>query len=92
MRGKFAKKHGKVSVVDVKNTLIQVDGAQRQKKGGEKLETWFKPSKVKIISLNLDDKKRVKSLERTGKNLSKKKTSKPEEKKEIKKGETKNAH
>ena len=58
MRGKFKGKHGKVGTVDVKNTRIQVEGAQRSKRGGEKVETWFHPSKVKIITLSENDKKR----------------------------------
>jgi large subunit ribosomal protein L24 len=33
MRGKFKGKHGKVGTVDVKNTRIQIEGAQRGKKG-----------------------------------------------------------
>ncbi len=61
MRGNFKGKQGKVGVVDIKRTRIQVDGIQRTKQGGEKLETWFHPSKVKIIILNADDKKRLKS-------------------------------
>ena len=61
MRGKFAKKQGKVGIVDVKNTRIQIDGLQRAgKAGGEKLVTWFHPSNVKIIILNVEDKKRIK--------------------------------
>ncbi len=61
MRGKFKGKQGKVGDVDVKNTRIQVEGIQRKKKlGGEKLVTWFHPSKVKIIILNVDDKRRLK--------------------------------
>ena len=60
MRGKFAKKQGKVGIVDVKNTRIQIDGIQRSKAGGEKLVTWFHPSNVKIIILNVEDKKRIK--------------------------------
>ena len=61
MRGKFKGKQGKVGDVDIKNTRIQVDGIQRAGKGGgEKLITWFHPSKVKIIILNTDDKKRLK--------------------------------
>ena len=44
MRGKFAKKLGKVGIVDVAHTRIQIDGLQRAKKGGEKLETWFHPT------------------------------------------------
>jgi large subunit ribosomal protein L24 len=61
MRGKFSKKQGKVVVVDVKNTRIQVDGVQRAKRGGEKLETWFHPSNVKIILLDNSDNRRFKS-------------------------------
>jgi len=61
MIGKFKKKQGKVGKVDVKNTRLQVDGVQRSKTGGEKIETWFHPSKVKIISLNESDKRRLKS-------------------------------
>ena len=60
MRGKFAKKQGKVGKVDVKNTRIQIDGLQRAKKGGEKVETWFHPSNVKIIVLDVSDRKRLK--------------------------------
>lgn len=61
MRGKFKGKQGKVGIVDVSQTRIQVEGIQRTKAGGEKLETWFHPSKVKIIILNVEDKKRLKS-------------------------------
>jgi large subunit ribosomal protein L24 len=60
MRGKFKGKQGKVGVADVKNTRIQVDGVQRTKAGGEKLETWFHPSNVKIIVLNDKDSRRFK--------------------------------
>jgi len=81
MRGKFAKKQGKVGKVDVKHTRIQVDGSQRTKKGGEKVETWFHPSNVKIIVLNTDDNKRMKK--------SKVKVETKEEKVPVKKVETK---
>ena len=61
MRGKFKGKQGKVGVVDTKNVRIQIEGVQRPgKAGGEKLVTWFHPSSVKIIILNMDDKKRMK--------------------------------
>ena len=62
MRGKFKGKLGKVGKVDVKNTRIQIDGVQRTKTGGEKLETWFHPSKVKIIVLNDNDSRRFKKM------------------------------
>jgi len=60
MRGKFAKKQGKVGKVDVSRTRIQIDGVQRAKLGGEKVETWFHPSNVKIVVLNEDDNRRMK--------------------------------
>ncbi len=60
MRGKFAKKQGKVGNVDVNHSRIQIDGLQRAKKGGEKVETWFHPSNVKIIVLDDLDKRRLK--------------------------------
>jgi len=49
----------------------QFDGLQRKKKGGEKLETWFNPSNVKIVNLYEDDSRRMKN--------SKKKVVKTEE-------------
>lgn len=61
MRGKFKGKQGKVGDVDIKNCRIQVDGIQRTKSGGEKLITWFHPSKVKIIILDTKDNRRLKS-------------------------------
>jgi|GEM_PF-255299 large subunit ribosomal protein L24 len=62
MRGKFKGKQGKVGMVDVKNTRLQIDGIQRAgKAGGEKLITWFHPSKVKIIILNVEDNRRLKT-------------------------------
>ena len=63
MRGKFAKKQGKVGKVDVKHTRIQIDGLQRVKLGGEKVETWFHPSNVKIVVLNVEDNRRMKKTD-----------------------------
>lgn len=60
MRGKFRGKLGKVGDVDIKNTRLQVDGLQREKKGGEKLVTWFNPSNLKIISFEGNDTRRFK--------------------------------
>jgi large subunit ribosomal protein L24 len=92
MRGKFAKKQGKVGIVDIKNTRIQIDGVQRTKSGGEKLETWFHPSNVKIILLDTSDNRRFKSSKKkTVENeivkskLSKKKDKKSLENKTVKK-------
>ena len=61
MRGKFKGKKGKVAVVDVASCRIQVDGAARMKEGGEKIETWLHPSNVKIVTIEENDKRRLKS-------------------------------
>lgn len=62
LRGKFKSKKGKVSIVDIQNSRIQIDGVSRNKKGGEKIPTWFSPSKVKIVSIEENDKKRLKNI------------------------------
>jgi large subunit ribosomal protein L24 len=67
MRGKFRGKQGKVGSVDVKRTRIQIDGVQRAKMGGEKVETWFHPSNVKIIVLNVEDSRRLKGAKKVEK-------------------------
>ena len=64
MRGKFRGKKGKVAVADIANTRIQIDGATRTKKGGEKIQTWIHPSNVKIITLEESDKKRMKNIKK----------------------------
>lgn len=61
MRGNFKGKQGKVGKIDLKNSRVEVEGAQRAKKGGEKLMTWFQASNLKIIQLNLSDNKRLKN-------------------------------
>jgi large subunit ribosomal protein L24 len=87
MRGKFKGKQGRVGTVDIKNTRLQIDGIQRAgKAGGEKLITWFHPSKVKIIILNTDDSRRLqkgKKTEEVKKEV--KETAKTETKKVTKK-------
>lgn len=64
MRGSFKKKTAKVSSVDVKNCLVALEGIQRSKKDGSKINVYFNPRALLIQSLNLDDKLRVASLER----------------------------
>jgi large subunit ribosomal protein L24 len=69
MRGKFKKRVGKVEKVDVKKTKIFVEGIEYIKKDGSKSLIPINPSNVMIIDLNLDDKKRKKSIERRAKNV-----------------------
>jgi len=65
MRGKFSKKQGKVLIVDVKNTRVQIDGINRAKKDGEKAPVWFHPSSIKIIRLDDTDNRRMNKKAKT---------------------------
>ncbi len=64
MRGKFKGKIGKVVKVDYKKIRIYVEGITRKRADGKEVHVPIHPSKVMIISLNLEDKKRVEALER----------------------------
>lgn len=61
MRGKFSGKQGKVDVVNMNKLKIGIEGITRTKTGGEKVAVLIHPSNVKIIVINSDDKKRIKS-------------------------------
>jgi len=60
MRGNFKDKEGKVSKVLIKQQKIYVEGLQRTKQDGAKVNVPFKSSNLQIIELNLEDKKRLK--------------------------------
>ncbi len=87
MRGSFKGKTGKINMVDLKRTRVSIEGLQRAKKDGTKVEVFFTPSNLQIKELNLDDKERIKSIERK---LGKKaKVEEKPDKKEERKGEKK---
>jgi len=44
LRGSFKGKTGKVSIVDVKNSRVTIDGIQNKKKDGTKVNAFFHPS------------------------------------------------
>jgi large subunit ribosomal protein L24 len=64
MRGAFKKKKAKVSSVDLKNTRVALEGIQRTKKEGSKVNVYFHPRVLQIQTLNLDDKQRIAALNR----------------------------
>jgi len=66
MRGKFKEKTGKVARVNYKKYRVYVEGITRKRTVGTEAQVGLHPSKLKIINLNLDDKKRQKILERKG--------------------------
>jgi large subunit ribosomal protein L24 len=81
MRGKFSKQKGKVLRVDLKKTRISVEGINRKKSDGTKVDVYFHPSTLQIETLNLEDNKRIK---KEVKNKEVKKESKEKVKKENK--------
>jgi large subunit ribosomal protein L24 len=64
MSGKFKGRKGKISRVDLKKYRIYIEGITTKKTAGTERQFPIHPSKVKIINFNLDDKRRVKVLER----------------------------
>ncbi|MEM5811445.1 MAG: 50S ribosomal protein L24 [Candidatus Aenigmatarchaeota archaeon] len=59
MRGEFRKVRGKVIKCDYKNYRIYVENIKKKKSTGAEYLVPIHPSKVKIINLNLSDKKRL---------------------------------
>lgn len=64
MRGSFKKKKAKISSINLKKTYVVLEGIQRTKKDGSKVNIPFHPSVLQIQSLNLDDKQRLAILNR----------------------------
>jgi len=62
MRGSFKKKKAKIVSLDLKRTKVALENIQRSKKDGTKVNVYFHPSSLKITTLNLDDKRRIKAL------------------------------
>jgi large subunit ribosomal protein L24 len=61
MCGSFKKKKAKVVTVNLKQCKIALEGIQRSKKEGAKANIWFNPSVLQIVTLNVDDKRRLSS-------------------------------
>ena len=64
MKGLFDGKTGKVIEVDMGRMKIYIEGMQRGKQDGSKVNVPLEPSNIMITELNLDDKKRNAALER----------------------------
>ncbi|NCN86391.1 50S ribosomal protein L24 [archaeon] len=62
MRGKFKGKEGKVTKVLIKLQKIYIEGIQTKKQDGSMVDVPVRSSNLQIIELNLDDKKRFKSI------------------------------
>ena len=81
MRGNFRDVEGKITKIDAKNTSINIEGVVREKNDGTTIFLPIHPSKVRVIRLNLDDKRRKDILERKA---SKHTTDKPVERRNTK--------
>ena len=64
LRGDFKGKIGSIEKVDIKKEKVFIMGIEVIKKDGTKKPQAITPSNLLITSLNLEDKKRQKSLER----------------------------
>jgi len=64
MRGKYRRISGKIAEVDMKKLKVYVDSAKAKKVSGQEVQAAIDPSNIIITKLNLDDKKRIKSIKR----------------------------
>lgn len=64
LRGNFKNKVGKITEVDLTKLRVSVEGLQRQKKDGTKVNVYFDPSKIQIQELELKDSKRERRLKK----------------------------
>jgi len=64
LRGQFKKKEGKIDRVLSKKSKVIIQGIEITKKDGTKTTYPINPSNIIITELSIEDKKRVKALER----------------------------
>ncbi|MEM2932729.1 MAG: 50S ribosomal protein L24 [Candidatus Pacearchaeota archaeon] len=64
MKGKFKNTQAKVEKVDLKKLKVYLEGVNVIKQSGIKAPLPISSSNLQIIELNLDDKERIKALER----------------------------
>ena len=64
MRGSSKKKKAKISSINLKRSMVFLEGIQRTKRDGAKTSIPFRSSALQIISLNAEDKERLSALNR----------------------------
>lgn len=69
MRGKDRGLRGKVEKVDLKKCKVYIAGINVKKSDGSEVMKPFQPSNLKIVELNLDDKRRLEIFEKSGKGV-----------------------
>lgn len=75
VRGKYKKKRGRISRVDSKKMKVYIDGITRKRVAGTEVTVGFEASNLRVVNLNLGDKKRLKTLNKTLKEDRNEKTS-----------------
>ena len=71
MRGQYTKKRGKISKVNYKKYKVYIEGITRKTTVGTEKLVAFHSSNLKIVDLNLSDKKRMKVIDRKVKTIGK---------------------
>jgi len=88
LRGQFRKKSGKVERVDLGDQKVFITGIETVRKEGAKELYPFEPSNLMLTELNLDDKMRLKSIQKEkGKSITKAAPAKKQPIQEEKKNE-----
>ena len=64
VRGSFKGKRGKILTVNTKKMVVFIEGIQKTRKDGTKVNVGFHPSNLIITELKLEDKKRIKKLKK----------------------------
>ncbi|HIH17846.1 MAG TPA: 50S ribosomal protein L24 [Nanoarchaeota archaeon] len=64
LRGAFKKRTAKVSSLNPRTLKVYLDGIQKQRRDGTKVNVPLEPSNLMITELALEDKERIKALER----------------------------
>ncbi|MCK4428958.1 MAG: 50S ribosomal protein L24 [Candidatus Aenigmarchaeota archaeon] len=83
MRGAFKGKIAKVTEISLKTLKVYLEGVTRKKVDGRDVQVPVQPSNLQIVSITMDDKKKIKILDR--KKAKNKKIKEKESKKEEKK-------
>jgi large subunit ribosomal protein L24 len=65
MRGKFKKKEGKITNINLRHYKIYIENIQLTRKEGTKVNVPIDPSNLQIKEINLNDKKRINKLDKS---------------------------
>ena len=87
IRGEYKGITGKVSKISTENNSIAIEGNKKEKLKGDKVDIYIHTTNVIITALNIDDKWRLKILEKKSKSKIKSMKEEAKKKEEVKKKE-----